>query len=42
LNREIDPDSVATLYQYNAQGELEYTALDIDRDDVVLWGQPLR
>jgi len=42
LNREIDPDSVVTLCQYNPKGELEYTAVDIDRDDVVLWGQPLR
>ena len=35
LNREIDPDSVATLY--NAQGELAYTAIDLDRDNQINW-----
>jgi len=28
MERQIDPDGVLTLYQYNAQGELEYTAVN--------------
>ena len=35
LWKERDPDGVISLYQYNAKGELEYTALDIDRDDAI-------
>jgi hypothetical protein len=38
LWKERDPDGVVTLQQYNAKGELEYTALDIDRDDVIDFG----
>ena len=30
-----DPDGVITLFSYNAQGQLEYEALDMDRDDVI-------
>jgi YD repeat-containing protein len=35
LWKERDPDNVITLYQYNAKGELEYTALDINRNNVI-------
>ncbi|MGA1495634.1 MAG: hypothetical protein ACO37D_09590, partial [Rhodothermales bacterium] len=35
LWKQVDPDGVATLYQYNAKGEPEYTIVDMDRDDVV-------
>jgi hypothetical protein len=31
LNREVDPDGVASLYQYNPKGELEYMAIDSRR-----------
>ncbi|MBI2927417.1 MAG: hypothetical protein HYY24_17105 [Verrucomicrobia bacterium] len=30
-----DPDDVRRLFQYNARGELDYTAVDLDRDDVI-------
>ncbi|MEI6779931.1 MAG: RHS repeat-associated core domain-containing protein [Verrucomicrobiota bacterium] len=33
LSKERDPDGVVTLYEYNAQGQLTYTALDLDGDD---------
>ena len=32
LWKEVDPDGVVTLYQYNTKGDLEYTVLDMDRD----------
>src|SRR6266540_981550 len=32
LIKQIDPDGVTILYQYNGKGELEYTVLDVDRD----------
>jgi len=35
LSKTVDPDGVVTLYQYNARGELAYTAVDLDRDDVI-------
>jgi RHS repeat-associated protein len=35
LIKSVDPDGVATLYQYDATGTLEYTALDQDRDAVI-------
>jgi len=35
LYKVIDPDGVTTLYQYNAKGELEYTAIDMDRSGVI-------
>jgi len=35
-----DPDGVATLYQYNAKGEVEYTAWDLNRNDVIDFGGP--
>ena len=31
----VDPDGVVTLYQYNAKGEQEYIATDMDRDDAI-------
>jgi RHS repeat-associated protein len=35
LWKAVDPDGVTTLYQYNAKGEQEYTAIDIDRNDTI-------
>lgn len=35
LWKRIDADGVTTLYRYNGQGELEVTALDLDRDGIV-------
>lgn len=32
LSEQIDPDGVITLYQYNAKGELAYTAIDMDQN----------
>jgi RHS repeat-associated protein len=32
LIESVDPDGLATLYQYNAKGELEYTAIDMDQN----------
>jgi YD repeat-containing protein len=37
LQREQDPDGVSTVYQYNAQGQLEYTALDLNTNGVIDW-----
>jgi RHS repeat-associated protein len=33
--KESDPDGVTALYQYNAEGDLEYTASDLDQDGVL-------
>lgn len=35
LAREIDPDGVTTLYQYDAKGELAYTAVDMNQNGVI-------
>ncbi|MBI4657882.1 MAG: RHS repeat protein, partial [Verrucomicrobia bacterium] len=35
LWKQADPDGVTTLYGYNAKGELEYTALDVNRNDFI-------
>jgi RHS repeat-associated protein len=35
LERSVDADGVTTLYAYNARGELNVTALDLDRDGVI-------
>jgi RHS repeat-associated protein len=35
LFKETDPDGVITLYQYNAKGELAYTALDTNRNGTI-------
>ena len=35
LWKQRDADGVVTLYQYNALGEVEYTALDMDRNDTI-------
>ena len=35
LWKEVDPDGVATLYHYNAKGELALTAVDVDRNDQI-------
>lgn len=37
LVQQRDPDGVLTLYQYNNQGQLEYTVLDLDQDGVIDW-----
>ena len=33
--QETDADGVSILYQYNTRGELEYRAVDLDRDGVI-------
>ncbi len=33
--KQTDPEGVITLYQYNAKGELEYTALDTNRNNTI-------
>jgi RHS repeat-associated protein len=38
LWKQVDPDGVATLYQYNAKGELAYTAVDMDQNDTIDFG----
>jgi RHS repeat-associated protein len=35
LWKQRDPDRVVTLFAYNDRGELETTAIDMDRDDVI-------
>ena len=35
LVRQVDPDGVATLYQYNAKGEPAYTAVDMNTNGVI-------
>jgi RHS repeat-associated protein len=35
LVRSVDADNVVTLYQYNAEGEVEYSAIDVDQDSVI-------
>ncbi len=35
LWKQIDPDGVVTLYQYNAKSELAYTAIDMDRNNTI-------
>jgi len=35
LWKEVDPDGVVTLYQYNAKGELTLTAVDVDHNDQI-------
>lgn len=35
LVRQVDPDGVTTLFAYNARGEQEVTALDLDTDGVI-------
>ncbi len=37
LTNEVDPDAVATLFQFNAKGELEFTALDVNQDGGINW-----
>ena len=33
--KEVDPDGVTALYQYNAKGQMEFTATDMNRDGVI-------
>src|SRR6266511_2868972 len=35
LIKQIDPDGVTTLYQYNGKGELEYNVLDVNRNGFI-------
>ena len=35
LRKQVDPDGVTTLYQYNGKGELEYTCLSSNRSDTI-------
>lgn len=35
LWKQRDADGVVTLYAYNAEGQMEYTALDMDRNDTI-------
>src|SRR6266566_1363769 len=35
LAKQVDPDGVTTLYLYNAKGELEYTGLDLNTNNVI-------
>jgi RHS repeat-associated protein len=35
LKSNIDPDNVATLYQYNAKGELQFTATDLNGNGMI-------
>jgi RHS repeat-associated protein len=35
LASQTDPDGVVTLYQYNAKGELAYTAIDMNRNGTI-------
>jgi len=39
LWKTVDPDGVAMLYAYNLKGEMEYTVVDMDQDDVIDFGQ---
>ncbi len=38
LWKQVDPDGVTTLFQYNAKGEPEFTAVDMDRNDAIDFG----
>jgi len=40
--KERDPDGVITLREYNGQGEVLHTAVDVDQDDVIDLGGPDR
>jgi RHS repeat-associated protein len=35
LWKQVDPDGVATLYQYNAKGEVAYTAIDTNQNNAI-------
>src|ERR1044071_47555 len=35
LIKQVDPDGVVTLMAYDNLGQLEYQAIDIDRNDVI-------
>lgn len=38
LVEQVDPDGVTTLYAYNAKGELETTAIDMDQNSQIDFG----
>jgi RHS repeat-associated protein len=38
LVSQVDPDGVATLYQYNGKGEIAYTAVDTNRNGAIDFG----
>jgi YD repeat-containing protein len=42
LVKQVDPDGVTTLYQYNAIGELAYTAIDMNQNGSIDWSGPDR
>jgi RHS repeat-associated protein len=42
LVRQVDPDGVTTLFAYNARGEQEVTALDLDADNTIDYDGPDR
>src|SRR5439155_9924686 len=33
--KQVDPDGLTTLYQYNPKGEMAYTAIDTNRNDLI-------
>ena len=35
LAKQIDPDGVTTLYQYNAKGQMAYTAVDMNTNGII-------
>jgi RHS repeat-associated protein len=35
LTKDVDPDGVTTLYQYNSKGELEISAVDLNQGGIV-------
>ena len=35
VSKRVDADGVATLYTYNGQGELEFTAVDVNTNDTI-------
>ena len=38
LAKQIDPDGVTTLYQYNARGQVAYSAVDMNANGVIDFG----
>jgi RHS repeat-associated protein len=37
VSKEVDPDGVTTLYQYNSKGERSFMVLDVNRDGTIDW-----
>ena len=38
LTNSVDPDTVSTLYAYNAKGENAYSVVDLNQDGNINWG----